>query len=112
MPGGQNAGPGVLEGDFDIGVAPVVFEQDVVARAMLLDEIHFEQQGFELAIGDNDVEIGNFGHHAAVFVGKLADIEIGAHAVAQRFGFADVQNAPLEILPDIDAGQEGYTFEA
>jgi hypothetical protein len=79
---------------------------------MLLDEIHFEQQGFELAIGDNDVEIGNFGNHTAVFVGELADIEIRAHAIAQRFGFADVQHAPLEILPDIDTRQEGYTFEA
>jgi hypothetical protein len=79
---------------------------------VLLDEIHFEQQGFELAIGDNDVEIGNFGNHTAVFVGELADIEIRAHAIAQRFGFADVQHAPLEILPDIDSGQEGYTFEA
>ena len=112
MPCGQNAGPGVLEGDFDIGVATIIFEQDVIARAMLLDEIHFEQQRFELAIGDDDVKIGDFGHHTAVFVGELADIEIRTHAVTQGFGFADVQHAPLEILPDIDAGQKGHAFEA
>ncbi len=86
-------------------VALVVLEQDVVFRAVLLDEAAFEHQRLELAVRQDILEILDARDHAAhlrVVVPFRA--EILAHPVFQRLGLADVDDLPALVVHQVDAG--------
>ena len=70
--------------DFDVRVALVVLEADVVVRAVLLDQVHLEDQRFQLGSDDDPLDVGDAADQlidAPVVVG--AGVEVRAHAVAQ-----------------------------
>jgi hypothetical protein len=77
--------------DLDVGVALVVLEADVVARAVLLDEVHLQDQRFELGADHDPLDIGDALDELAGLVVVLgAGVEVGAQAGAQVDRLADV----------------------
>ena len=61
---GQHFGIGVLPFDLDVRIALVVFQPDVEVRLVALDQIRFEQQRFQLGVGDDPFQIGDLGDEA------------------------------------------------
>jgi hypothetical protein len=108
-----HTGPLLLHGDLDVGVGFIVFEQDVVLGAVLLDQVHLEQQSLQFALCDDNVKVGDTADEAASFVAEAAGgAEIGAHAVPQTLALADVEQLALGVLPEVDAGGFGDALEA
>ncbi len=53
----------LVGGEVDVGIALVVAQQDVVARAQLLDEVVLEDQRLGLGVGHRDLHVGDLRHH-------------------------------------------------
>jgi len=52
----------------DVGIPFVVLKADVVIGAVLLDEVHLEDQGFEFGSDDDPFDIADFANHLAGLV--------------------------------------------
>ncbi len=74
----------------DQRVGFVVFQADVVARLVALDEVGFEEQRLRLGVGDGEVDgFGPFDHLGDALAARVG---VGAHAVAQVDGLPDVED--------------------
>jgi len=110
---GQHFGVGRLPLDLDVRIALVVLQPDVEVRLVALDEIRFEQQRFQLGVGDDPLEIGNLGDEALRLGRVIAGgVKVRSDAVAQIDGFADVDDlaARVEVLIDAGFGRQGFEF--
>ena len=100
----QNDSRKIFGSNLEIRIALVVLEADIVARAVLFNQVAFENQSFDFACGDNRLEIGDFGDHRfnlrAVI---LAGLKILAHAIFEDTRLADVNNFPANIFHDVNA---------
>ena len=81
----------------------VVGELDVEPRLVRLDHVIFNNHGFFVALGEDNLHIGKHtveqGHKGAgVGAGKIT-----AEAIAEVFRFADIENFPLGVFHQIDA---------
>ena len=70
-----------------------------------LDEGVFQNQGFKLAPGDDDVEIAHLVHHGGD-LGQMLPVEIACDAVFELFGFAHIDDLPLLVEHDVHARQQ------
>ena len=97
----------LLLGHFDIAVALVVLQQDVVLRGVGLDLAGFQHQRLELALADDDIERIGVGDHLAdlVIVGHTLP-EILAHPDAQPLGLADIDDGVAFVPDDIHPRQK------
>ena len=59
LAGREDPWPLILERHFDVGVGFVILEQNVVARAVLLDQIHLKEQRLKLTLRHDDLKISN-----------------------------------------------------
>ena len=59
------AGVQLFHGKTDVGVALVIFQQDIIVGLMSLDEGVFQHQGLELRPGHDGVEVVDLGDHGA-----------------------------------------------
>ena len=112
LAGDGHLGEGVRPVHLDVGVALVVLEADVVARAVLLDQVHLEDERLELRTDHDPLDIGDVLHQLAglvVLVGAL--LEIGAHPVAQVDRLADVDDLPAVLFIDVTARLGGQGIE-
>ena len=113
--GGVDAGEGLV-GDADIGVLLVISEQNVIAGFMGFDLGCFEDQGLLFGAGDDIVEIGDIADQSFELAAAVAVVcaKIRADAMAQIFGFADVDDLPVASLHKIHAGigRQGVELEA
>ena len=92
---------------FDIAVALVVLQQDVIFWGVGLDLAGFQHQRLELALADDDVERIGVGDHLADFVVVGDPLpEILAHPDAQPLGLADIDDGVGLIPDDIHTGQQ------
>ena len=79
---------------------------------MLFDEVTFQNQRFQFAVGDNVFEAGNVGDHLLDFWSFVAArLEVLADAVFQGDGFADIDNRVFLIVHEVDAGFGGEFFQ-
>ena len=97
----------LLLGHFDIAVALVVLQQDVVLRGVGLDLAGFQHQRLELALADDDIERIGVGDHLAdlVIMGHTLP-EILAHPDAQPLGLADIDDGVAFVPDDIHPRQK------
>ncbi len=89
--------------DLEVGEALVVLEPEVEAGLVLLDVVVLEEGGFPFGTGQDEIDVGRLAEDVAdleVGVGQ----EIGADAVAQGPGLADVDDLAGRVLEKIDAG--------
>ncbi|GBC90753.1 hypothetical protein HRbin14_01504 [bacterium HR14] len=101
-PRDQQARELLAQRETKIGVGLVVPHQHIVRRAVLFDEIAFQNQGFQLAVGNNPLQIGDSAHHAGDFGGLLCRLlEIGTHPLAQVDRLAHIQHGALRIFENI-----------
>ena len=83
----------------------VVAQPDVVGRPVALDQVVLEGERLHLAVGDHEVEVGDLlDHSGLVELGRPRGLEVGADAVAQHAGLADVDDLALGVLEQVDAG--------
>ena len=98
------AGVQLFHGKTDVGVALVIFQQDIIVGLMALDEGVFQHQGLELRPGHDGVEVVDLGDHGAgLFVVVRGVVEILAHPVFQGLGLAHIDHGVLGVLHDIYA---------
>lgn len=99
-------------GDDDVGVGLVVAETDVVGRSVLLNQVAFEDEGFDFAVDDDPFDVADFGDETvdadAVFGGGS---EVASDAGAEVDGFPDVQDVPGLVFIDVTAGFGGELLE-
>ena len=113
-----------MVGHLGAQVRLVVLQPDVVTRAILLDEVVFENQRFLLAVRDQHVEVADSLHQETHLEASVAAFaEVGAHARAERFGLADVEDFPRglsrgpargragAVAQQVDAGLRGHGVE-
>ena len=91
-----------------IRITLVVFKADVVARAVLLNQIAFQNQSFDFACRDNRLEVGDFGDHCLDFRAVIfAALKILADTIFQHARFSDVNNFAASVAHEINAGRVG-----
>ena len=105
-----------LAGELDVRIRLVVAQQDVEARFVLLDEVVLECQCLFLVVHQDVVEVARFRDQTAgLGVRQLVFGEVAAHAVAQQFGLADVDDLAGGVLVEVHAGLQrqlrGYLAE-
>ena len=87
----------VLRVQMHEGKTLVVPKHDVEARAVLLDEIELEQQGFRIRIRDRDFHARGLRDQRLHFGMYVARLEIRAHAAFQIACLADIEDLALCI---------------
>ncbi len=99
----EHPGEVLRQGHLQVRVALVVLIHDVVAGAVLLDQVLLQDQGLHLRVGDNDIEVGHLTQHHPGFR-RLLDsrLKIRADPVLEREGLADVNYFPLVIPVKVD----------
>jgi hypothetical protein len=84
---------------FDVRVSLIVAQQNVVARLVLLDQVVFKRQRFFFVVDLNDIDMPRFTDQSPGFdVGQTVVIKIAAHAAAQVFRLADVDDGAMGVL--------------
>ena len=79
------------------GVGLAVFEVDVVARLVLLNQRILKQQRVELSLSNNGLNVDHLAHEHTKSGGIVALMKVRTHPLLQVFGLADVQDHPLFI---------------
>jgi hypothetical protein len=102
----------LVGGQLEEGIMLVVPEDDVVARAVPLDQIRFEDQGLELVAGDDELEVPHLPHQG-VGLGVVGSrvLEVRAYASPERGRLAHVDDLPLGVLVEVDTGPVGKQRE-
>ena len=111
LAGDGHFGEGVRQMHFDVGVAFVVFEADVEARTVLLDQVHLEDERFKFRTDHDPFQIGDLRDQLARLGDLVAALlKIGAHPVLEDDGLADVDDLAGGVLHDVNAGFFGQGF--
>ena len=107
---GFDAGVGVGRVDAEEQEAFVVLEEDVVAGAVLLDELRLGEGRLGFGAERDGVEVGDGADQAAeagLGLGEGRGAEVGGDAGAQGGRLADVDDAAAAVAHEVDAGAVG-----
>ena len=97
----------------DVGIGLVVLEPGVVEGFVLLDEQVLQQQRLLDGLGDDEFEVRDMADHRLdTQLLAVRGLKVGAHAVAEARGLADVQDPSAGGLHQVDAGLCGQGAEA
>ena len=107
----QNLRRPVIRGDQDIGKRFVVAQRDVEARPQPLDQVGFEQQRLGLGAGDDEFERAGLSDHALDAGIEAGRPRVGADALLDVLGFADIEHVAAAIDHAIDAGPRRRLFD-
>ena len=91
----------VIGAQQDEGKAFVVAQQDIVGRAVPLDELRFQQQGFGFAVGRHDRHRPRQRDHASQPVRQPVNLHIIVHAIFKRTRLADIKHVAARIVHPI-----------
>ncbi|MNR14951.1 hypothetical protein D3C85_1314530 [compost metagenome] len=106
-----------VPGHHQVGIGLVVAEQDVVLGGQRLDQVVFQDQRFRLAAHHGGVDGGDLAHHQLDARTVVRLLEVGADALLQVDGLADVQHVAVGIEHAVhprqarQIGQEGLGVE-
>ncbi len=90
---------------FDIVIALVVLEQDIVFRAVLLYKRAFEHQRLEFAVAEDIVEVVDIIDHLTHLDGVvILRAKVGADPVFERLCLADIDYLALFVFHQINTG--------
>ncbi len=98
-----DAGERLADRQLEVGEALVVLEPEVEAGLVLLDVVVLQEGGFLLGARQDEVDVGRLPEDAPdldVGIGQ----EVGADAVAEGAGLADVDDLARGALEEVDAG--------
>ena len=84
--------------DGNVGIGFVVFEQNIVARFVLLDKGVFEQERIFLRIHHGVGDVADLRNEHGRFSTLLLLIKIRRDTALQVFGLPDVDNRPLVVI--------------
>ncbi len=100
------------QGELQVRVVLVVAEEDVVPRSVAFDEVVLESKRLHFAVGHDEVEIGDLGHHGCLTkVPRACGLEIRPHAVPENAGLTHVEDAAGTILEEVDPWPRGQRLE-
>ena len=100
------SGEGLLLRKPEHDVLLVVAQADVVVRTVLLDEAGLEKKRLLFRGGGEKLYARRTGRHGPGLGGELIlGTKIGEHPLAQIAGLAHIDDPPLRVLIDIDAGR-------
>ena len=103
-PGHHQPGKLLVGGQLEERVVLVVPQDDVVAGPVLLHQRRLEDHRLELVGGDDVLKIADLPDQGVgLGVGGARFLEVGAHAVPQGGGLADVDDLGLGVLVEVDA---------
>lgn len=95
----------------DIRVALIILQADVVARPIALDQRFFEDQRLDLVFFNDEINIADMLAQVDGFqAGFGAGVEITAHAVAQFDRLANINDRPVFVFHQVDAGLHRQIF--
>ena len=104
LAGEVDAGEVLAGGDLQVGEGLVVLEVAVVLRLDVLDEPGFDQQGVDLAVGREEVDVGDLVDPVAdAAISGCPLVEIRAGPAAQVLRLADVDHPSLGVLHQVEA---------
>ena len=90
--------------DFDVRVALVILQADVVFGPVLFDQVHLKDKGLKLRPDHNPLDIGNLANQASrLGVVTGVRVKIGTDAILYADRFADINNFPLSIFHQVAA---------
>ena len=95
-------------GDLQVGERLVVLEHAVVLGLNVLDQPRLRQEGVDLAVGGQELDVGNVADpvaNPAVAGGRLVKVRAGP--AAQILGLTDVDHPSLGVLHQVKAGRGG-----
>ena len=92
--------------DLDVRVGFCVLELDVVLGRVLFNERVFQRQRLNLRLAKEVIEVMYSCHHARGLDVLLAVLEILRHPIVQFARLPDVNNPPVPILHDVNAGSQ------
>jgi hypothetical protein len=97
--------------DFDVGIALVILQAHVEARAVALDQVHLQDERFQLRPDHDPFDVRDFAHQATglVVVAGIG-VEIRTHPRAQIDRLAHVNDRAFGIFHDVTAGFVGNVF--
>ena len=104
LPRHEYPGPRILHAHLHAHVALVVLQADVVARPVLLDQVVLEDQRFLVVRRDERLELRHALDEKADLAALVATTNVAADPAPQVRGLADVDDLPVAILQQIDAG--------
>ncbi len=105
-PGDDDPRKRLLNGHLDVRVGLIVPQRDVEPRPVFLDQVGFENQRVRLARHDDGLQISHLSHEGLRFhTFGVVSGEIAPDPRAQPLGFADVQDPPLRVFPEIHSGR-------
>ena len=94
--------------DLQVGKGLVVFLQRVEPGLHILDQPAFQQQGIDLAVGLEIVDVADFLHEIGGPAVEFSSLEeIVARPAPQILGLADINHPPGRVLHQVDAGRLG-----
>ena len=95
-----------------VNVVLVVAQVDVEARLVLLDEGVFEDEGFFLGVGDQEVDVHHRGQAEADMKARVAALRVVlSHPAAQVLGLADIDDLAVGVLHQIHARRAREAFD-
>jgi hypothetical protein len=107
LAGDRDPRPLFLDAHPDVREALVVLERHVEAGLVLADERRLEQQRFDLAVGEDEVEVGGLDHQLAQ--PRVLEVagQVVADPVAEALGLADVEHGALRVLEQVNPWRRG-----
>ena len=97
----------IFLGDGNGGVGLVVFEEYVVAGAVLLDEGVFEQKRIFFAVDDGVGDVPDFGNEHPRLAVLLVFVEIGRHATLEVLSLTDIDDGARIVVILVTSGLFG-----
>jgi len=96
----------------DVRILLVILEADIVLGPVAFDQLIFQDQRFQLGVGDHPLQVCDVRDQAPGLGAVLALLlEVGAHAVAQIHCLAHVDDAALVVAIDVAAGPGGQGLQ-
>ena len=106
--GDVHAGELFLQGDLQIGIGFIVPQHDVVTGTVFLDQVAFQNQSFDLAVGHDGFKVFHMADQRFHFDRMSARCpEVAVDPVIQIFCLAYVDNPAGAVVHEVHAGLMG-----
>jgi hypothetical protein len=94
----------VIGAEKDERKAFVVTEQDIIGRAIALDQLRLQQQRLCLTIRRHNRHAAGLRHHPAKTIWKALHLRIVCDPVLECFGLANIKHVAAGIMHPVNAG--------